>query len=120
MSNVKVLHAGVVLFAIGISGMSLGADNKTNEQKFIADFESRLTLPPGSHKLQEYVRHYKFFGAHANSKVQAIYLFEDGVGRVEVVSKGGLPKVNDGGCDVVNLVLTRAGKIVSIQCSGKA
>ena len=120
MSNARKFHTGVALLAIFTSLVSVGEDIKSGEQQFIEDIESGLMMPPGSHNLKEYVRYYKFFGSKVNSKVQAIYIFEDGVGGVKIVNKGGLPKVNDGGCDVVNLVLTRAGKVVSIQCNGKA
>lgn len=77
-------------------------------------------LPSGSHKIHEYARHYKFYGTRANSKVEAVFVFGLGSSGVKLVGKGELPRYLDGGCDILNLVLTRAGKIVSVRCNGIA
>lgn len=103
-----------------VSQVSLAANRNTAALEFIAGVESRLTLPPGSHKLHEYIRHYKFYGTHANSKIEAVFVVGEGSGGVKLVGKDALPRILDGGCNVVNVVLTRAGKIVSVQCNGRA
>lgn len=120
MRNKKRFLASVALSAMLASEIALGANSDTKAHQFIADIESRLELPSGSYRLHEYVRHYKFYGTKANSKVEAIFIFGEGSSGIRLVGQEGLPRVLDGGCSVVNVVLTRAGKIVSVQCNGRS
>ena len=120
MHNKKRLFAGVAICAMLVSEIALGENSDTTALQFIAELESKLKLPSGSYRLHEYVRHYKFYGTDASSKVEAIFIFGDGHGGVRLVGQEALPRVFDGGCSVVNVVLTRAGKIVSVQCNGRA
>lgn len=120
MRDKRRLFSGVAISAMLVSKMALGENGDMTALQFIADVESRLKLPSGSYHLQEYVRHYKFYGMHASSKVGAIFIFGEGSGGVKLVGQEALPRVFDGGCSVVNVVLTRAGKIISVQCNGRA
>ena len=110
--NKKRLYVSVALSAMLLSPISQGEDRNTTELKFIKEVEKGLMLPSGSHKLHEYARHYKFYGTRANSKVEAVFVFGLGSSGVKSVGKGELPRYLDDGCDIINLVLTRAGKIV--------
>ena len=118
--NKKRSYVSVALSAMLLSPISQAEDRSTVELKFITEVEQRLTLLSGSHKLQEYARHYKFYGTRASSKVEAVFVFGLGSSGVKLLGKGELPRYLDGGCDILNLVLTRAGEIVSVRCNGIA
>ena len=118
--NKKRLYVSIALSAMLVSPISQGEDRNTTELNFITEVEKRLMLPSGSHKIHEYARHYKFYGTRANSKVAAVFVFGLGSSGVKLVGKGELPRYLDGGCDILNLVLTRVGKIVSVRCNGIA
>lgn len=103
---------------------SSGADGSINENrnndskmKIIKEFEKRLRLPEGARALHEYDRYYEF-PKRKEGKIFGIFIYRGGPGSMSILADGQAPSVQDGGCDVIRVLLTLKKKIVSISCGG--
>lgn len=121
MNNAKSVYISfVAIFLIFSLKYSVGAELKNSDLQVIASVEAELVLPPGSQKLQNYTRYYQIFGRDTHSKIRGLYVSDGTLGRVHIVRESEMPKILDGGCGVIDVVFTRSGKIISVQCHGKA
>lgn len=88
MINTKFSHyVFIILFLTCIFGKATENDAEIKKMQLIVDIESKVILPPGSHKLQNYVRYYQFVSSRHNSKKHAVYILEEGVGGIKIVGK---------------------------------
>lgn len=82
----------------------------------IERIERSLTLPRGAAPLIAYRRFYWL----DDDKIIGLFT-RWGEPGVEVVTADRAPAVNDGGCDVVNVVYERSeGRVLEVSCNGEA
>lgn len=85
----------------------------------VKQIEAILTLPKGSHSLAQYTRYYSEQRAGRDTHVNAIYVMGESAGRVVIVERDEMPRIQDGGCDVVRVRYSvTLKKILSVSCNG--
>lgn len=83
--------------------------------------EVDLSLPRGARKLDDYVRYYSVETVKNVTTIRATFFYSGAAGRIVRVQPSQLPHIEDGGCDVIQLLYSpKAGKVLSISCNGVA
>jgi hypothetical protein len=85
-------------------------------QSTVAEIEGKIKLPLGSRPLSSYVRYYS---SDENGTVVATYFFDSTTGRVVIVDKGHMPRIADGGCDVISVRYSVSNhQFEEVSCNG--
>jgi hypothetical protein len=87
----------------------------------VSEVEASLELPEGAFPLNTYVRHFAGVAIEERRVVVGTFLQDpDGAG-VRIVDLKKMPKVLDGGCDVINLKYDiERKKVLELFCNGEA
>ena len=110
------------VFAVTFLLAGLAGAGELPDSQLINEVEAALKMPRGARPLIAYVRYYTVETRDGRREVRGVFLLEpaDKPG-LHDIDDGGLPMVQDGGCDVVNVrYAIDEKKILGVWCNGVA
>jgi hypothetical protein len=123
MRKLYWLLPSLFTFGVACSGSSGAAAQRpwTPTMALVSEVEASLELPEGAFPLNTYVRHFAGVAIEERRVVVGTFLQDpDGAG-VRIVDLKKMPKVLDGGCDVINLKYDiERKKVLELFCNGEA
>jgi hypothetical protein len=93
----------------------------TPSPTIIAQLEANLTMPKDASPLQSYVRYFAGEVVGGRDIVVGIFVYDPEHAEIRVVGTNQMPKILDGGCDVIHLTYdVDQRKVLSLSCNGEA
>lgn len=125
----KLFWAALLLLILGQVGARAFMTNSNSESRVIPSgkmqnittIEAKLKMPNGTRPLVSYVRYYANVVEGNHRYVNATYVHDGISGRIVVVDVDKLPRIFDGGCDVIELRYDLdQEKFIFVRCGGVA
>ncbi|WP_308142792.1 hypothetical protein [Burkholderia pseudomallei] len=117
----RLLRIGVLAsMALSLASRAQPPHTWTPTTSLIGKVESALHMPPGT-ALNGYTRYYYGVFQHRHRLLMGIFVRDGDTPAVHVTSPEKVPKLFEGGCNVVNVKYdVDAGKVLAIFCNGSA
>ncbi len=125
----KLFWAALLFLILGLVGARAFMTNSNSESSVIPSekmqnitrIEATLKMPTGTRPLVSYVRYYANVVEGNRRYVNATYVYDGTSGRIVVVDVDKLPRIFDGGCDVIELRYDLdQEKFIFVRCGGVA
>lgn len=95
--------------------------NWTPPASLIAEMEERLAMPMHASPLKSYLRYYSGITVKNRRMIVGIFLLDVDHAGIKITDVDNLPRVFDGGCEVINVKYdVRKKRVVEIFCNGVA
>jgi len=117
----SVLLSASLLITFLTSDRHEAAVKKVPAPEMIRRIEANLRLPHEARPLGAYVRYYATDTVDNAAVVRGVFVYDGAPGRIVRVQPDQVPRIADGGCDVIEMLYSpEAGKILSVFCHGAA
>lgn len=126
-NNVRTPAVWVVVALVITVGLLsfIKAGTSSSEKRLarlVSEMEKNIKLPAGAHKFESYDRYYANDSVDGSQVIAGLFRYNPSErGKIFLVSNRSLPRVFDGGCNIIHLRYSKLqNRVESIECTGEA